>query len=111
MWVKPLTPYFFIMSNLIKKAFDLQEKIEAALPEGWELIDTGMFLPDSDTNVIQRDLVIEVEGKEYAMNFSTNGDLIGDVPPQSFLKIKTILEGYKSISEDKVVLNTGGGMR
>jgi hypothetical protein len=99
------------MTDLITEAFELQRKIESELPHGWELIDTGMFLPDPDTNVIERDLTIEVEGKEYSMSFNTNGELHGDVPPQSLLKIKTILEGYKRLDEKEVVINTGGGMR
>ena len=69
------------------------------LPEGYDNVDSGMFMPRdwSVVNTLWRDMTVEVEAveKEYSFSYSTNGDVDGDVPPVIQEELTKFLLDYK----------------
>ena len=78
--------------NLINHIFDIQTKINSIIPEGYEMVDSGMFIPEGGEDELWRDNCLEKDDKEYAYSFSTNGKLKGEVPPEMSIKLSLILQ-------------------
>ena len=84
--------------NLFERIFEIQKKIDVITLSKYEGMDQGMFLPkDQETqDVYWRDNSYwNDEETVYSFSFSTNGDFVGDLPPDCSLDIMMILESYK----------------
>ena len=71
------------MNSLLTKAFDIQRQLDEVLSNDFEIIDTGMMIPDGTENVLWRDMTIENKKNRdeyYCFSYSTNGELKGETP-------------------------------
>ena len=81
--------------TLLNQVFELQRKIDAIRPEGYECVDAGMFIPEGSESELWRDNTLEKGDVEYSFSFSTKGGLVGDVPPEMVLELNLILGALK----------------
>ena len=81
--------------DLLNHIFDIQKKVDAIVPEGYEMVDSGMFIPEGTEEELWRDNCLEKEGKDFAYSFSTSGKLKGDVPPEMSIALSVLLEENK----------------
>lgn len=84
--------------DLFERIFEIQKKIDAITSSKYEGMDQGMFLPQyqESQDVYWRDNSYwNDEENVYSFSFSTDGDYVGDIPPDCFLDIMMILESYK----------------
>lgn len=85
--------------DLIDRIFEIQDKINKVTFPKYEGMDQGMFLPQDQKSqdVYWRDNSYWNENEEngYSFSFSTDGECVGDLPPDCALDIMMILESYK----------------
>ena len=95
------------MNNLVSKVFEMEASIREMLPEGYENVGSGMFMPRdwSVVNTLWRDMEVEGEGEDYSFSYSTNGDVEGDVPPVIQEQLTKFLLDYKVGTPDVEVSN------
>ena len=70
----------------------MQKKINDIVPEGYEMVDAGMYIPEGGETELWRDNVLEKDGKEFCYQFSTAGELKGDVPPELALTLPLLVQ-------------------
>jgi hypothetical protein len=85
------------MNNLLTTLFAIQKQILSEMPDGHELVDSGMYLLTGKEKTHWRDATIEVESDkcEYSFSYSTDGELKGEVPPRMVLSVNSILNSYR----------------
>ena len=84
--------------NLFERIFEIQKKIDVITSSKYEGMDQGMLLPQDQESqdIYWRDNSYwNDEETVYSFSFSTNGNFVGDLPPDSALDIMMILETYK----------------
>jgi hypothetical protein len=85
-------------TNLFERIFEIQKKIDAITLSKYEGMDQGMLLPqhqDSQDVYWRDNSYWNDEETVYSFSFSTNGEFVGDLPPDCALDIMMILESYK----------------
>jgi len=85
-------------TNLFERIFEIQKKIDAITLSKYEGMDQGMLLPqhqDSQDVYWRDNSYWNDEETVYSFSFSTNGEFVGDLPPNCALDIMMILESYK----------------
>lgn len=85
--------------DLIDRIFEIQKKIDKVTLPKYEGVDQGMFLPQDQKSqdVYWRDNSYWNDDEEdgYSFSFSTDGEYVGELPPDCALDIMMILESYK----------------
>ena len=80
--------------DLLNHIFSMQKKIDNIVPDKYELVDAGMYIPTGGETELWRDncLYDEENDKDYAYRFSTSGKLEGEVPPEMVLSLPLVLQ-------------------
>lgn len=82
--------------NLLDRIFEMQRKIDKIVYPKYGGLDQGMFAPQDSSKEYWRNNACWNDVDEvHSFAFSTDGNLIGDLPPDCADEILAILEEYK----------------
>ena len=83
--------------TLITEIFSIQTEIANILPFGYNIVDSGMYVPGGEETELWRDMTVEMpNGNDFYISYSTDGNIKhDDVPQRILLQIKDVLSQYR----------------